>query len=107
MRGSEQNEAGTLGTEQHVFVLQHQHRLASGEESVLLIGVYQSRNSAEAAVKRLAIQPGFCEHPNVVDSTNANENQSFHIDAYVLDKDHWTSSYVSIANSAKHSDERA
>jgi hypothetical protein len=68
-----------------VFVLQHVHTFGEGEEDVKMIGVYSSREQAEAAVERLSIQPGFNDAP-----------EGFEIDPYVLDEDHWTEGYVTV-----------
>ncbi len=61
-----------------VFVLQHVHELAGGVEDIKLIGVYSSREKAQAAVARLGRVPGFVEAPD-----------GFHIDEYRVDQDHW------------------
>ena len=77
-----------------VFVVQHLHLLASGEEDVKFIGVYRSLESARAAVMRLRDQPGFKEHPRIVEPDVDDDEQGFHIDRYPLDKDHWSEGYV-------------
>lgn len=77
-----------------VFVLQHLHVLPNGEESVKLIGVYRSRDAAQQAVERLRVQPGFRDHPRIVDPLKADDEQGFHIGAYPLDTDHWPEGYV-------------
>ena len=50
-----------------VFVVQHLHALPSGEDDVKLVGVYQSLEAARSAVERLRTQPGFRDHPRIVD----------------------------------------
>lgn len=70
-----------------VHVLQHTHELAGGIEDVKLIGVYSSREKAQAAVARLVRVPGFADAPS-----------GFHIDEYQLDKDHWVEGYVTVAS---------
>ena len=65
-----------------VFVLQHSRDLDGCDESKL-IGVYRTRESAEAAVARLRAQPGFRMHPD-----------DFSIDRYDLDEDHWIEGFV-------------
>jgi hypothetical protein len=87
---------------ENVFVVQHQHLLPSGEESVLFIGVYRSRTSAEAAVKRLALQPGFNKHPDIIDPSVSDEEQGFYIDKYELDQDHWTTGYATMVGSEEY-----
>jgi hypothetical protein len=76
---------------QDVFLLQHLHVLPSGEEDAKVIGVYRSRAAAEAAVGRLQSQPGFRDHPNIVD-----EGSGFYIGKYPLDKGHWPEGYVTV-----------
>lgn len=67
-----------------VHVVQHAHEAADGSEDIKVIGVYRSRREAEAAVDRLRLQPGFCDHPD-----------GFHIDEYLVGKDHWTEGFSS------------
>ncbi len=66
-----------------VFVLQHVHSLGNEAEDVKLIGVYSSRENAQAAITRLSRAPGFSETP-----------EGFHIDEYEMDKDHWVEGYI-------------
>lgn len=66
-----------------VFVLQHVHSRADGTEDVKFIGVYSSRDNAEAAVVRLSGQPGF-----------ADATDGFHVDEYRVDQDNWVEGYV-------------
>ena len=68
-----------------VFVLQHVHSMGDDVEDVKLIGVYSSRESAQAAVVRLADAPGFSDAPD-----------GFHIDEYQVDQDHWVEGYVTL-----------
>ena len=70
-----------------VFVLQHVHTLDDGTEDVKLVGVYSSRENAQAAASRLAQAPGFSEAPD-----------GFDIDEYQLDKDQWVEGYSTLAN---------
>ena len=70
-----------------VYVLQHVHSADDGEEEVKFIGVYSSRESAEAAIIRLGKAPGFSEAPG-----------GFHIDEYQIDKDQWVEGYSTLAN---------
>lgn len=70
-----------------VFVLQHVHSTGDGVEDVKLIGVYSSREKAEAAVGRLGRAPGFSEEP-----------AGFHVDEYHLDQDQWAEGYVAVAD---------
>ena len=66
-----------------VFLLWHVHDFGNSNEDEKLIGVYRSRENAEAAIKRVADQPGFVDQP-----------QGFQICPYNLDMDHWTEGYV-------------
>jgi hypothetical protein len=84
----------TNSTMRSVFVLQHLHILPNGEENVKLIGVYRSVEAARSAVERLRIQPGFRDHPRIVDPKEDTDEQGFHIGMYPLDKDHWSDGYV-------------
>lgn len=70
-----------------VFVLQHVHSRQDDVEDVKFIGVYSSRENAEAAVARLSRLPGFSDVPD-----------GFHIDEYRLDQDQWVEGYVEAAD---------
>jgi hypothetical protein len=69
-----------------VFVLQHVHTRDDGTEDVKFIGVYSSRENAQAATIRLGKAPGFSDTPT-----------GFHIDEYQVDKDQWTAGYAALA----------
>ena len=69
-----------------VYVLQHVHSLEGDAEDVKFIGVYSSRENAEAAIKRLSQAPGF-----------SDAQAGFHIDEYQLDKDQWVEGYSTLA----------
>ncbi len=66
-----------------VFVLQHVHSREDGIEDVKFIGVYSSREKADAAVARLSPLPGFSDAQN-----------GFHVDEYHVDQDQWVEGYV-------------
>jgi hypothetical protein len=70
-----------------VFVLQHVHSREDGVEDVKFIGVYSSREKAEAAVSRLSLQAGFSDAPD-----------GFNVDEYRVDQDHWAEGYVAAAD---------
>ena len=70
-----------------VYVLQHTHEMAGGTEDVKLIGVYSSREKAQAAIARLGSAPGF-----------ADAISGFQIDEYPIDRDHWSEGYVTVAS---------
>jgi hypothetical protein len=63
-----------------LFVLLH-NPPESGR--VKVIGIYSSKALAEAAIERTRILPGFAEEPD-----------SFTIDQYEVDKDHWPRGFV-------------
>lgn len=68
-----------------VYVVQHVHESDDGEqEDVKLIGVYETRANADAAVARLRLLPGFQDHPD-----------GFHVAEYELNRDHWAEGFVS------------
>ena len=66
-----------------VFVVQHEHEVADEVDDAKFIGVYSTRETAEAAVQRLVHAPGFADSP-----------ESFHISEYQLDQDHWVEGFV-------------
>lgn len=68
---------------QKIYLVQHEYELENGSDETKVIGVYSTRENAEAAVFRLVEQPGFCDRPD-----------NFHIDEYDLDKDHWAEGYI-------------
>ena len=69
-------------SQMEVFVLQHARPKDDDNEDVKLIGIYSSRQAAEAAIARLRSQPGFADYPD-----------EFSIDPYDLDVDHWTEGF--------------
>jgi len=69
-----------------VFVVQHVHTRDDGEEDVKFVGVYSSREKADAAVSRLSGQPGFADAPD-----------GFSVDEYRVDKDQWVEGYIEVA----------
>jgi hypothetical protein len=76
-----------------VFVVQHSHTLPSGIEDVKMIGVYRTLGAAQMAVCRLGMQPGFSEHPSIIDPDVTNDEDGFYIDEYELDLDHWVDGF--------------
>jgi len=79
-----------------VFIIQHLHVLPGGEEDVKLIGAYSSHAEALAAVSRLRTQPGFSDFPNVVTSSESDEEQGFYIGEFQLNLDHWSEGYETV-----------
>ncbi|AMB44063.1 hypothetical protein [Methylobacterium sp. AMS5] len=68
-----------------VYLLWHVRADDQHADDAKLIGVYRSQESADAAVLRVKGQPGFRDHP-----------EGFEISVYSLDKDHWTTGFVSV-----------
>lgn len=60
-------------------------RLWRRGEDEKLIGVYSTRENAEAAIERMKGQPGFVD--NV---------EGFCIARYVMNEDHWTEGYITV-----------
>jgi hypothetical protein len=75
-----------------VFVVQH----VSATENVKFIGVYRSSEAARAAIERLRVQPGFRDHPRLIDPLKDEDEAGFYIGEYELDKDHWTEGFVTV-----------
>ncbi|MDX2244202.1 MAG: hypothetical protein NW224_26315 [Leptolyngbyaceae cyanobacterium bins.302] len=67
-----------LGVLMEVFLLWHVHVFNDGEADEKLIGVYSTREEAEAAIDRVKHQPGFVNVP-----------EGFGISLYTLDEAHW------------------
>ena len=68
-----------------VFILWHSHD-TDGDSDDKLIGVYRTRDDAEAAIGRMKDKPGFRDAP-----------EGFLIDEYVLGEDQWTEGYTSVS----------
>jgi homoserine kinase type II len=79
-----------------VYLLQHLHGLPDGYREAKLIGVYRSAEAAKEAIGRLQEQPGFRDHPRLVNplrDKGEEDDQGFYIDEYEVDKDHWAEGY--------------
>ncbi|MBC8138705.1 MAG: hypothetical protein H8F28_22725 [Fibrella sp.] len=74
-----------------VFLLQHSYEDEGFCEEVKMIGVYASREKAQAAIERLRSQPGFRDRPD-----------GFNTDEYKVDQDNWAEGYVSGDDAADH-----
>jgi hypothetical protein len=68
-----------------VQVLWFMREREDGEDTELLIGVYQTEQDANAAIERLRSKPGFAEFP-----------QGFLAVKYEINKDHWTEGFVRV-----------
>jgi hypothetical protein len=71
-----------------VFILWHSHETGDDSDEKL-IGVYRTRQDAEAAIERLKDKPGF-----------RDALHGFEIHDYVLGRDGWTDGYVSQVDAA-------
>lgn len=69
-----------------VYVLHHEYEWY-GRDEVKLIGVYRSRQDAEAAIARVRDQPGFRDWP-----------EGFSVDAYRLGEDEWADGFATLMN---------
>lgn len=67
-----------------VFLLWHTHE-TKDETDEKLIGAYQTRDDAEAAITRVIDKPGFRDAPD-----------GFEITEYIIGKDEWTEGYISV-----------
>ena len=79
-----------LGVVTTVFVVQH----VSATEDIKFIGVYHSSEAARAAIDRLRAQPGFRDHPRLIDPMTDKDAAGVYMDEYELDKDQWAEGYV-------------
>jgi hypothetical protein len=66
-----------------VFLLWFVRAADTPEEDPLFIGVYQTEQDAESAIKRLRTQRGFIDDPT-----------GFQICPYEINKDHWTEGFI-------------
>lgn len=64
------------------FVLQHSYEI-DGIDETKFIGVYATKELAEASILRLKNKPGFRDRP-----------ENFQISEYELNKDHWVEGYA-------------
>jgi hypothetical protein len=66
-----------------VYILQHTHDLNDDDQDIKLIGVYSTEEKAQKAISKLSSLPGF-----------KDTLQSFYIDKYEIDKDHWSEGFT-------------
>ncbi len=85
-----------MGIMKSVFIVQHLNILPGRQGDVKFIGAYRSAEAAHAAIERVKGQPGFCDHPRVIDPLHDDEEAGFYVDEYELDKDHWTEGFVTV-----------
>lgn len=79
-----------------VFIVQHLNVHSDGQENVKLIGAYRSAEAAHAAIERLKVQPGFRDHPRLIDPLIDDEDAGFYVDEFELDKDQWSEGFITI-----------
>ncbi len=70
-----------------VYLLWHVRADDRYADDAKLIGVYRSRENADAAVSRVKGQPGFRDYP-----------EGFEISPITLDEDNWTEGFVIIVD---------
>ncbi len=75
------------------YLLQHLNIHPNGDECLKTIGIYETKEDAEAAVGRLADKPGFSEHPEIVDFDTAEDERGFHLDEYEIGQDNWAEGF--------------
>ena len=68
-----------------VYLLWHVHDFGNGREDEKLIGVYRTKNDAQAALHRARKVDGFKDFPT-----------GFEISEYPLNQDHWTEGFTTI-----------
>jgi len=75
-----------------VYVVQRVHVSALGDEDTKMIGVFATRQDADAAQTRLGMVPGFRDHLD-----------GFETSEYEVGKVHWMEGFVSWAEAADSS----
>jgi len=66
-----------------VYQLYHIREKGDGADDQKLIGIYTSRQNANAAISRVKDQPGFRDYPN-----------GFQVFEHTLDQDDWTEGFI-------------
>lgn len=66
-----------------VYKLWHEFEVSPGIDSTRLIGIYSSRENAERALTRARNKPGFREHPD-----------GFEISEALVDRDGWIEGFA-------------
>ncbi len=77
---AEKRSAETSRPVQTVFVLQH---TTDEDAQAKLLGVYGTRDKANAAIEHYRTLEGFAKYPD-----------GFHLEMYELDKEHWQEGFV-------------
>ncbi|HYH37780.1 MAG TPA: hypothetical protein VD860_06130 [Azospirillum sp.] len=66
-----------------VYLLWHSRENGFGDSDEKLIGVYSTKQRAEASLERARLLPGFRDHPD-----------TFEIATYRVDEDHWVEGFT-------------
>jgi len=82
-----------------VFLVEHL-RDQGDSNDIKLIGIYSTREQADAAVKRKQIFPGFSDFPRVIDTMKDEETSGFYISEITLDQDYWSEGFIYEPNKA-------
>ncbi len=67
-----------------------------------MIGVYSTREEAEAAVDRKRRFSGFSEFPRIIDPMIDEEESGFYISEMILNHDYWSEGFVYEAKSTRN-----
>lgn len=71
---------------QKVYILEHRYEKGHGYMETKLLGIFSSRQEAEAAIKGYTDLPGFRIHP-----------EDFCIDEFELDEKHWAEGFEDLS----------
>jgi Domain of unknown function (DUF5071) len=77
-------------THQHVFVLNHEHHMADGQDDSKLLGVYATHEAAQQQIEQVfKHQPGFNQ-----------PDGEFSIDSYEIGKNNWIEGFATVYHGA-------
>lgn len=79
----------------YVYLLQHLHIINDDEDSVKIIGIYETREDALEAIERVKNQPGFKDFPDLI-NYDVDKEEGFYIAKYESGVDHWTEGFVTV-----------
>ncbi|MFF0541297.1 hypothetical protein ACFYTF_00490 [Nocardia thailandica] len=71
-----------------VYIVDHWYELDSGEDVVRTIGIYSSEATADEAIERARLLPGFRDRPH-----------DFHVNRFSVGQDNWSEGFISGQNS--------
>lgn len=75
-----------------VYLVQHLQIMPEVED-IKTIGVYSSHEKALAAIARISKQPGFVDHPNIINPIEDEEENGFYVTKYIIDEDQWADGF--------------